>query len=409
MIKAGSLLYAIFIAFILSLLTSMFLLALYLHNIQVSQLIKKSDLNDDIESALNIYLTTENFNDYNKEIKIDLFEDGEHNVSLLVKKWGLYDIAYLNAKWKNININKAVLVGNDISENDEISIYYTNSAEKLTLCGNSLIEGNAFLPEKNIDGKGYNGEELIYGNIGYAEYSLPELNIDLIDEIENNYKKSSLSQVKNYNEYVNSSNQVIDNLFTNEPIILYSDLPLEIESVSLFGNIVVFSEQAITIKNTSKIQDAILIANQVNIESGFKGNFQVFCTDSIIVEENVSLLYPTVLLVNSIDKAKISIGNNSLIFGDIILYNSNVSQNAKILLEEGSIIQGLVYSYNKIEPKGSIYGSLYCNKIELITKSSSYSGHLMNAVISFDKLSKDYSFSNILKKESIKKAIKGLK
>ncbi|OFX83103.1 MAG: hypothetical protein A2X00_00980 [Bacteroidetes bacterium GWE2_32_14] len=392
----------------------MFLLALYLHNIQVSQLIKKSDLNDDIESALNIYLTTENFNDYNKEIKIDLFEDGEHNVSLLVKKWGLYDIAYLNAKWKNININKAVLVGNDISENDEISIYYTNSAEKLTLCGNSLIEGNAFLPEKNvergyIDGKGYNGEELIYGNIGYAEYSLPELNIDLIDEIENNYKKSSLSQVKNYNEYVNSSNQVIDNLFTNEPIILYSDLPLEIESVSLFGNIVVFSEQAITIKNTSKIQDAILIANQVNIESGFKGNFQVFCTDSIIVEENVSLLYPTVLLVNSIDKAKISIGNNSLIFGDIILYNSNVSQNAKILLEEGSIIQGLVYSYNKIEPKGSIYGSLYCNKIELITKSSSYSGHLMNAVISFDKLSKDYSFSNILKKESIKKAIKGLK
>ena len=416
MVKAGALLYAIFITFILLVLSGIFLLSIYYYQVQVGQLIKVTELNDDVKSALNIYLSSEDLSDKKETTNIDLFDDGEHFVSVTTMRWGLYDIAFFQSEWKNLKVNEKVLVGQNISDNERISLYYTNSSDKLTLCGNTLIKGNVYIPDKivergYIEGKGYNKEELIYGQIGEADYELPKLN-SFVFSMFNTFKKGEFgfdNQFFNYEEFVQGADQVIENSFGHKTLVLYSDRTLYLEENTFIGNIIVIAKGDIIISNTAKLQDIILFGENIEIESGFIGNFQAFSTKSIMLEEGCLLFYPTVLCVNSENDANISIGSNSKIIGDVISYTSEINSNSKVLINKGSIIQGMVYTNNKIEPKGSIYGSLYCNNIELNTKSSVYNGYLMDAEINVSKLSKFYMSSNILADTYLKGKIKVLK
>ena len=57
---------------------------------------------------------------------------------------------------------------------------------------------------------------------------------------------------------------------------------------------------------------------------------------------------------------------------------------------------------------GKIFGSLYCYKFILKTRSSIYENHLLNATVDFDNLSKYYVGTNLLKDVGMKKVIKML-
>lgn len=416
MVKAGALLYAIFITFVLSVLSGVFLLSIYYYQQQLSQLIKLTELNDDVKSALNIYLSSEDTFDTKEASKINLFDNGDHLVSVTTRKWGLYDIAFFNSEWKNLKVNEKVIIGQNVSEEERISLYYSNTSDKLTLCGNTFIKGNVKIPDQivergYIESKGYNNEELIYGQIGKAEYELPKLN-SYISDLFDSFKTGEFdfdNQAYNFIDFIQESDKQIENSFDQETLVLYSDNPLYLDEISLIGNIIIIANGNVKITNTANLQDIILLGENIEFESEFIGNLQVYSTKSIVLEEGCSLYYPTVLCVYSGNDANISIGSNSKVIGDVISYTSEINSNSKVLINNGSIVQGLVYTNNKIEPKGSIYGSLYCNHIELNTKSSVYSGYLMNTEINVSKLSKFYKRSNILDKNHLKGEIKVLK
>ncbi len=124
MVKAGALLYAIFISFILAILTSIFMLVSYYSDSFKQQLIQSSVLNDNIESALNIYLTNSNSFHLNKPNSINLFEEEDSNVQINISQWGLYNIVHLSAKWKHLFLDKIVLTGQKIEKGKSVALYY---------------------------------------------------------------------------------------------------------------------------------------------------------------------------------------------------------------------------------------------------------------------------------------------
>ena len=55
------------------------------------------------------------------------------------------------------------------------------------------------------------------------------------------------------------------------------------------GNIKIISSKGITVNARSDIQDVILYAPRIEIESNFTGTLQLFAKDTIMIGEGVSL------------------------------------------------------------------------------------------------------------------------
>ena len=148
------------------------------------------------------------------------------------------------------------------------------------------------------------------------------------------------------------------------------------------------------------------------MEKEFKGNLQIFASDSVIIQKNVTLTYPSVIGIVRNDQspvvAVIVLSENDTIAGNVFAYKKaeEVLKQSGLIMAEKSLIYGEVYSNGFVDVKGTIIGSLMCNKILLKTPSSVYENHLLNVVIDRSKLSPYFVGINLVKESAIKKVVK---
>ena len=96
-INAGALYYAVFIAFISSVIVVFFLLSSYLHSKLVTIELQKDKVTKDVSSAMVLLQSDPTVCDYNRQTRINLF--GEEDVPVIVfkKRHGVYDVLYAEA------------------------------------------------------------------------------------------------------------------------------------------------------------------------------------------------------------------------------------------------------------------------------------------------------------------------
>lgn len=166
---------------------------------------------------------------------------------------------------------------------------------------------------------------------------------------------------------------------------------------TIIGNVIIFSEDRISISSSKFFENVLLIAPTVIIESGFRGNLQVFCRDTIIVEENSTLTYPSVLTVSNHENAFLSIGNGSEVCGLISMVNVGIANgnHGSILLNEGSLFVGQIFSHGSVSLRGKVTGSAYCKSLFYNRTGSSYLNYLVNTQIDRAALPDSYVFFNI--------------
>ena len=181
-----------------------------------------------------------------------------------------------------------------------------------------------------------------------------------------------------------------------------------------FGNIVLFSTKELEVDSTSQMTDIVLIAPRIIIKKGFKGEIQAFAIQSIIVEENCSLDYPSQLCViqseknryNPSDSLIISIDKNSYVKGGILIKSSGLTSFVRI--ENGAKAVGQVYCPGLVELMGEIEGTLYCRSFYLRTSRARYYNHLLDSRIDYTRLSKNFASMDLFNENTHKSVIKWL-
>jgi hypothetical protein len=118
-------------------------------------------------------------------------------------------------------------------------------------------------------------------------------------------------------------------------------------------------------------------------------------------------MYPSILaviprsntLVNE-KEAQITIGEKTLLTGDIICFieNNTIDLEPYVSIEKNVTVFGNVYVPGKLDLKGKIHGSTYCNRVYLKTTSGIYENHLLNAEFDASKLPKHYIGSQLIRK-----------
>ena len=181
--------------------------------------------------------------------------------------------------------------------------------------------------------------------------------------------------------------QVIKNSFKKPPKVL--SVSGSLQGVKLLGNVVVVSSGTLTIHSNAQIEDALIIAPKVVINSGFKGSLQILASQSIEVKSNVKLSYPSslVVLAKNNESKGISIESNTKIQGVVTYLQSEDfkvdtkqrNKKPQIYVADQAVIQGQVYNQNSTEFYGSMYGSMYTKNFVVHYKSMTYLNHLLNA------------------------------
>lgn len=404
MIKAHSLLYAVYVCLIIAILCGCLIMLSNLYNQLNLYYITHEALYIKNQSAVNYVLGN------NVALEEDSIVEKETGITstFQVKQYGLLPILLTQTYVSNDTVSSAHFIGQ--KDNRNTALYVSNFSKPLNVSGKVIVKGNAFLPSERlkeiyIDNKP--NEVNFEGSKEISNINLPEISISIKNVYNNSIPSTSLNQVEKRNDsiYVNS--------FFNETIKIKLQTT-NLENILMKGNFILSSNDSIFIRKNNVLEDVVIIAPKVGIEEGFKGNIQVFARESITVEQDVVLNYPSVLCVHSDREQKtfLNIDENVQVYGLVILFGNKLMQmdkNNMNIKEKGTII-GNVYCSGTLGLRSNVYGGVYAAKIQHKTNSSTYVNCIADIEINLVKKPKffrDISIFNTINSqyEIIKKVL----
>ena len=372
------------------------------------------DLYNNTNSGVELILDADTF--ALEKTAIDLYENKKDSITIAKRFWGVYTLGVLEVQ-KNtiqgqISNNKSMLLGGDLLEEQQAAIYLAGRNNELNIGGTTKIVGDAYLPiggikQVMINGVNYKGNMLIYqGNKKQSKRFLPPRNLLLTDTIKNYFKPIPS------NSTVNDLSQ--PNSFLN-PTKVISGQDIYINNLSLKGNIIIKADSNVVITANNQIEDIIVIGTNITIESGFKGNIQLFAKRNITIQPNVQLNYPSALVLFKDDnmtvtkQSIIEVGEKSIIEGVIWLEELRVNRTKGIVtIKENTLVHGQVISNGFVDVKGKVQGNITCTGFFLKTAASIYENHLFNTEINATKLNPYFLNHSIFDKAKSNKIIKWL-
>jgi hypothetical protein len=416
MLKAGALFYSVIISLVIAVLTGSVIMLSGLTTAAFNQSLLSQELELNANSGLNLLLSDQTIIGSEDQRIIDLFGKGNDSVMLERKFWGAYEIAIVKAKRNSKEAVKIASVGYLPDTSNSYCLYVVDQDKPLAVCGNTTIKGIAFLPKAGvkrayIEGQNYTGSSLVYGEVKNSSKILPEFNKALIERIRN-----LPMDLSSDNEMImDTDQQVIKNSFHQPAMIFRNESSVKITE-GYEGNIMIISKTLITVEADAVLKDVIIYAPKIIIKDGFEGNLQAFALDSIIVNTNVTLNYPSVLGIisnsNSKNASAIVLNEKDTVSGSIFICGKDQLLSGKscgVFINKDAVVFGTVFSNGYADVKGSVFGSLMCRNILLNTKSSIYENHFLNAVIDGSVLSSHFVGIGLVKESDRKGVVKWLK
>ena len=291
--------------------------------------------------------------------------------------------------------SNAALIGLKPHPTRKVSLYLADNNRALSLCGETLIKGLCYLPRQGpkrayIEGKSFVGTQLIHGGIKQSDRQLPKGQTELLEKIED-YMNGRFFRDDSVVDFQTFPKKQLQHSFFKKSLLLYSINPIYLRDCKYSGNIIIASLRSIDVDSLSQLEGVMLFAPKITIRGGFTGSLQAFAEDTLYVNKEAHLQYPSALgLINSnvTSHAFIQLGEKAQVKGMVFSSTRETrrSNKANIFIHKDAVITGQAYCNGKIEMKGKVYGSLYVHTFVLNTPSSAYENHLLDVEINADKL-----------------------
>lgn len=385
--KASSLTNAIFLCLMISVFCGCLVLVSHYQNVINTRFLNQENLIRNNESAFNYFLNHVDELEDKKYLEVDLFDNGEP-AKAEVLNWGLYKILNVTNYIGQDSMVHSALIGKSLDISRKLALYTTDYDRALRLSGKTEIYGDSEIPNARFENYYINGQEgnsiKTLGKLSKSKKVFPrlDLNIDLepVDK-----KLSVLTSDMFKSGAVNS--------FSKTTLSIDISSISKLQNLKLTGNYILRSQNKISVASSCSLVDVILIAPEVTIEKGFSGSLQIFSKTEVFMEEDVELLYPSSIFVrNDRDSARVTLSQNSKLFGGLVINGRDFEAlNKRLLyLDKGSHVVGTVYNFGKTQLQGKITGSIFSDKFFLKTSSSTYENVILNGIVNRVKLPKNF-------------------
>lgn len=404
----GSLYFALVLSVVFSTLSIALILFIEMSSaIQVATLLKRS-LVWNARNTVEYLLCDSPTIEIGELSQFTLLPSKTDKISVMRQKWGMFELAGVEVSNRVDTLRRTMFIGRKFKD-DHVALILSDQNRPLVMCGEAIVRGNCLLPEAGvkrgfIEGVAYARHVLIEGDVGVSGMRLPSIE-NLLDSSFHDFEHRVLSDT------LEDKFESVNSFWNNQEVIRIATSNLK--NAFWKGKVIIVSKRAITIDSTVVAEDVIFQAPIVRVLSGFEGSIQIFATDSIIVEKEVNLTYPTLLYLQKTslaNSAQIEIGHASKVSGAVLLNDpySMYRSNALLTIQENAMVTGFVYSNNKVEINGSVSGTVYANKLSITTASSVYENHLFNASIDATSVDAHYVLPISLNSLGNRKIVKWL-
>ncbi|UMY66254.1 MULTISPECIES: polymer-forming cytoskeletal protein [unclassified Flavobacterium] len=140
-----------------------------------------------------------------------------------------------------------------------------------------------------------------------------------------------------------------------------------LDGMALSGNFLVTASDTLVVPRSSTLDNVILRAPVILIEEGFRGRLQAFATKSLLVGKDVVLRYPSVLCLKApgAGLSELALGEKSRVAGLLVLFGNDVGNipQHKLHIDPEAVVTGDVYCSGKVSIRGKVNGSVYANRM----------------------------------------------
>lgn len=313
------------------------------------------------------------------------------SINLTVKKWGVFDVLCQQSVTGRDTLKRNILFG----VKDSLPALQLSSVSKgIGMVGNSSITGDIKMQSSRI----------YPAFIGTNYFTGPYLHKGKILEPETSLTQGIFSEkvYQNWSDNIDSIVKIADTLFIDEILnqtekkgyyyhsfteetkwLPFEELSKINRGISLGGNIIIGSGTGVVIDSRLNLEDCLVVAPKVLISGTQEGSFQVFASDSIVLESGVHLKYPSGLVLMP---KLFGIAQSS---GKIII-NENVSFEGYIRCEgvasevsflDNCKMKGIVDVEGLVSPRGEFEGCISARSLIYRTPSGVYENILYNTKI----------------------------
>lgn len=417
MLKASALYLVIVIALVIALLCSSLIAAAYYYRLEYQRKFRYDQMESNLQSGVNLLLTSAD-STYARPTAVDLYDKGSDSVLLHKFNWGIYDIGVVKAFALQDTLFSAFSLASSVDSAKWACLYLADQDRPLSLSGETSIIGDAWVPKAGVkkayvNGKAYQGDDhLIVGKINNSNKTLP-----LLDQKRLNKLHQYLAQKASATpaDSILAKTDSIENSFLKPTRTIHLKGQQTLKNIRLQGNIILFSDSSLTIDASCKLENVLIFARSIQVNSGFRGACQLFAADSIHIEPDCQFLYPSCLgVVNSglaSGQVKLVLDRNTIVNGALFVVRSKEEDNMPILSLDSNVdITGQIYSQGMLKFKSNlkVNGSVFTR---LFTYQSSYNlmeNTLIDAQINSKKLSRYYLTSDLFPVAKRKKILQWL-
>lgn len=403
MLKASALYMVIVIALFISVLCGSIIAAAYYYKSIRLQNLRYYELKNNTNSAINILLV--NGDSYQSEQILSLYGTANDSVRLKQYDWGIYDIDVARSFIQKDTLAKVFSTANTIDSTKWSAIYLIDEDRPLSVSGTTHIKGTVYIPKAGIkkayvNNQAYTGDDrIVIGTKKNSQKALPTLagiRLKLLQEGFKNHYTTDNALIKR--------DSTTASFLSDARTINFKKTPSILSNIVLNGRIILFSDTTIAIASSAHLENILVFAPSIIVESGFKGNCQLFASDSIHVGKECILAYPSCLgLITNGKKNKaiplINIENNSKINGVIFSSNPNSSNKPPVIsIGSNSVIKGQIYADGllNLKDKVAVYGGVFTNRFTYQTSYTHYENYLINVDIDASRISPYYLSASLL-------------
>lgn len=303
--------------------------------------------------------------------------------------WGSYYLVTAKTVKNARSVSRSALFGSEFNTSMPSLVLHSGS-DGLRICGETFLEGTVYVPNKRVElayigGKNYSNPELVYGKIEDTK----DQKLTLAKNFENVFPGNFTGNLKPRPfEYKDTTVS-----FLSEGIYYQSLDPVQLRA-KLQGKIIIQSFDSLVVHKEAQLDDVILISPKIYIRQGFKGKLQAFATESIQLEDSVTLSYPSTLILNELTEningpsRSVSLGVNSSVLGGILVTTQHYDfrRQPRLVIKKEAVVAGIVFNAGVTELYGSVIGSLNTGETITVAGGGTYTNHLLDAIISTKRL-----------------------
>ena len=413
--RGGVMLFALFIAVVLVLITSLILNMNAISSRSNYFVLRKHICRTNIRNAIVLALAEPDMFKIGQTKAFSLFDELDDSVSVTRNFWGLYEIITASTKVHDQKLSQSILANIFWDNNDLPSLWIAPSQFRCKAGGSTIIEGKCKVPGARFEKTTLNKVPFT----GIVPISTMIDNTDRIPELPNYLSRLQFKEIISQlpSTCIMNNGNPFDGYhsFAEPCLVTYLAGNTLIEKGNIAGNQIIICNGILALSKKVQIKDIIIIAQSILFENNFEGSLQSFARDSIITGDNCSFNYPSAFVIysenNDNTAAKISMGFDSKLSGTILCWSirPTIRNHFITILSEKSLVNGNIFCNGYTEMNGVVKGHVITRNTLLHLAGGTHENTLFNCIITETEKNNDQCGLNLLSDTKKMKIVKMLK